>query len=130
MATWREALDNVRLGHVALENNRRFSVVEFYGGYTNRFYNPPDPYSTLTVDVGADAELNDDILYFKNGNYFGLEFLGDNNLAMFAYIEGAEVVANSRVSSKPCTFYSLKSFNASFDISYELPGPPPTTIIS
>lgn len=128
MATWREALDNVRLGHVALDNNRRFTVVEFIGAYTNRFYNPPDPYSTLTVDVGTDAELNDDFLYFKNGNYFGIEYLGGNTLAMFAYIEGAEVVGNTQVSGKPCTFYATKGIRLTFDISYTLPGPPPSTI--
>lgn len=120
MATWREAVDNVRLGHVALEGNRRFTIVEYQGGYSPKFFNAPDPYSTLTVNVSGResvvTEPNDSIIRFKNGNYFGLEYISFNNVAMFAYIEGQEVIRRSEVSNLPCTFYQIKGYPQYFSV--------------
>ena len=71
MATWREALDNVRAGNVALENNVRFSVG--YYMWSSKFYGTP-PF-ILNVDTSGNTP-NESVLTFRDGSTFGFGYKG------------------------------------------------------
>lgn len=122
MATWREAVDNVRAGGVVFEDNRPFIIVPIENvpsGY--KYPIAPDSRSTLTVRVAGQetdvVEPNDAIIKFKNGNYFGLEYLGFRQLNQFYYIEGEEVLGTTSVSNLPYTHYGLGDYPRSFDVN-------------
>lgn len=71
MATWREALDNVRAGNVALANNVRFSVG--YYMWSSKFYGTPP--IILSVDTSGTTP-NEGIITFRDGSVFGLGYTG------------------------------------------------------
>ena len=71
MATWREALDNVRAGNVALANNVRFSVG--YYMWSSKFFNTP-PF-ILSVDTSGTTP-NERVLTFRDGSVFGFGYKG------------------------------------------------------
>lgn len=71
MATWREALDNVRAGNVALANNVRFSV-GFYM-WSSKFYGAPP--IILTVDTSGTTP-NESVITFRDGSVFGFGYTG------------------------------------------------------
>ena len=71
MATWREALDNVRAGNVALANNVRFSVG--YYMWSSKFYGTP-PF-ILNVDTSGNTP-NESVLTFRDGSTFGFGYKG------------------------------------------------------
>lgn len=108
MATWREATDNVRAGGVVFDDNRPFIIVPIENVPSGfKFPIAPDSRSTLTVKVAGQetdvVEQNDDIIKFKNGNYFGIEYLGYRQLFRFVYIEGEEIIGTTTVSNLPYT---------------------------
>ena len=71
MATWREALDNVRTGNVALANNVRFSVG--YYMWSSKFYDTPP--IILSVDTSGTTP-NESIITFRDGSIFGFGYTG------------------------------------------------------
>lgn len=71
MATWREALDNVRTGNVALANNVRFSVG--YYMWSSKFYGAPP--IILTVDTSGTTP-NESVITFRDGSVFGFGYKG------------------------------------------------------
>ena len=71
MATWREALDNVRTGNVALANNVRFSVG--YYMWSNKFYGTPP--IILSVDTSGTTP-NESVITFRDGSVFGFGYTG------------------------------------------------------
>lgn len=85
MATWREALDNVRAGNVALKNNVRFNVAGFYY-VANTWANSP----SIIIEVDTTGTPNEKYIEFKDGAKFGIEYLGSDssfhNIKYFAYI--------------------------------------------
>lgn len=90
MATWREALDNVRAGNVALANNVRFSVG--YYMWSSKFYGTPP--IILTVDTSGTTP-NESIITFRDGSIFGFGYTGTSSgnffdLYCFTNIKGYE----------------------------------------
>lgn len=69
--TWREAIDNVRAGNVALADNNRFSVG--YYMWSSKFYGTP-PY-IINVDTSGTTP-NEGVLTFRDGSTFGLGYKG------------------------------------------------------
>ena len=121
-ATWREATDNVRAGGVVFEDNHPFIIVPIENvasGY--KYPIAPDSRSTLTVRVAGQetdvVEQNDDIIKFKNGNYFGIEYVGYRQLNRFVYIEGQEVLGTTTVSNLPYTQYWLEDYPRYFFVT-------------
>lgn len=121
-ATWREATDNVRAGGVVFEDNRPFIIVPIEhvaGGY--KYPIAPDTRSTLTIKVSGQeshtVEPNDDIIKFKNGNYFGMEYLGFRRVLRFVYIQGEEVIGHTTVSNYPYTQAWNDDYPRYFDVS-------------
>ena len=90
MATWREALDNVRAGNVALANNVRFSVG--YYMWSSKFYGTPP--IILSVDTSGTTP-NESIITFRDGSIFGFGYAGTSSgnffdLYCFTNIKGYE----------------------------------------
>ena len=90
MATWREALDNVRAGNVALANNVRFSVG--YYMWSSKFYGTPP--IILSVDTSGTTP-NESIITFRDGSIFGFGYTGTSSgnffdLYCFTNIKGYE----------------------------------------
>ena len=122
IATWEQATDNVRAGGVVFEDNYPFIIVPIENvpsGY--KFPIAPNSRSILTVDVAGQetdvVEPNDDIIKFKNGNYFGIEYLGYRQLNRFVYIEGETVIGRTTVSNLPYTQYWLADYPRYFFVS-------------
>lgn len=74
MATWREALDNVRAGNVALANNVRFSVGKYM--WSSKFYDTPP--IILSVDTSGTTP-NESTITFRDGSVFGFGYTGTSN---------------------------------------------------
>lgn len=121
-ATWEQATDNVRTGGVVFEDNYPFTIVPIENvaaGY--KYPIAPNSRSTLTIRVSGEesvyVEPNDDIIKFKNGNYFGIEYLGYRQVYRFVYIQGEEVVGRSTVSDLPYTQMWNDDYPRSFSVS-------------
>lgn len=121
-ATWREATDNVRAGGVVFSDNHPFIISRYESTATGyHLYSVPDNRSTLTIKVSGQEEHfiapNDNIITFKNGNYFGLEYISYNNILSFQYIEGEDIIGYSTVSNKPYTHSSVKTYPRIFYVN-------------
>ena len=95
MATWREALDNVRAGNVALANNVRFSVG--YYMWSSKFYDTPP--IILSVDTSGTTP-NESIITFRDGSIFGFGYAGTSSgnffdLYCFTNIKGYETAGQT-----------------------------------
>ena len=95
MATWREALDNVRAGNVALANNVRFSVG--YYMWSSKFYGTPP--IILSVDTSGTTP-NESIITFRDGSIFGFGYAGTSSgnffdLYCFTNIKGYETAGQT-----------------------------------
>ena len=95
MATWREALDNVRAGNVALANNVRFSVG--YYMWSSKFYGTPP--IILTVDTSGTT-ANESVITFRDGSIFGFGYTGTSSgnffdLYCFTNIKGYETAGQT-----------------------------------
>ena len=95
MATWREALDNVRAGNVALANNVRFSVG--YYMWSSKFYGTPP--IILSVDTSGTTP-NESIITFRDGSIFGFGYTGTSSgnffdLYCFTNIKGYETAGQT-----------------------------------
>lgn len=99
MATWREALDNVRAGNVALANNTRFSVG--YYMWSSKFNGTPP--IILTVDTSG-TRPNESIITFRDGSVFGFGYTGTTsgnffNVYCFTNIKGYEPIGQTVAGS-------------------------------
>ena len=95
MATWREALDNVRAGNVALANNVRFAVG--YYMWSSKFYSTP-PF-ILNVDTSGSTP-NESVLTFRDGSTFGFGYKGTTSgnffdLYMFMNLKDYEPIGQT-----------------------------------
>lgn len=105
MATWREALDNVRAGNVALIDNTRFSVG--YYMWSSKFYGTPP--IILTVDTSGTTP-NESIITFRDGSVFGFGYKGTTSgnffdVYCFTNIKGYEPIGQT-VSGSDYTWIS------------------------
>lgn len=100
MATWREALDNVRAGNVALADNVRFSVGR-YNKQDNKMYDiPPAIIFEVQTIVGTPDES---IITFRDGSIFGFGYTGVDhgqsnnfhNCYTFVNIKGYPVIGQT-----------------------------------
>ena len=95
MATWREALDNVRAGNVALANNVRFSVGKYM--WSSKFYGTPP--IILSVDTSGTTP-NESVITFRDGSVFGFGYKGTTSgnffdVYCFTNIKGYEPIGQT-----------------------------------
>ena len=96
MATWREALDNVRSGNVALKDNTRFSVAR-YNYIDDVMVDKPTIILELETIVGTPTET---IITFRDGSIFGFGYKGTDNgnfhdVYTFVNIQGYPVIGQT-----------------------------------
>lgn len=96
MATWREALDNVRAGNVALANNVRFSVGR-YNYIDDIMLDKPQIILEIPTIVGTPSEA---IITFRDGSIFGFGYTGNDSgnfhdVYTFVNIKGYSVIGQT-----------------------------------
>ena len=95
MATWTQALDNVRTGGVRLKNNVPFTVAKFYSHSSGeKFTTLPD----IVLKVNNNNIANESRCEFKDGGYFGIEYINTDariNFALFVNIPDYEVIGQT-----------------------------------
>lgn len=95
MATWREALDNVRAGNVALIDNTRFSVGRYM--WSSKFYGTPP--IILDIDTSGNNP-NESVITFRDGSVFGFGYKGTTSgnffdVYCFTNIKGHEPIGQT-----------------------------------
>lgn len=125
MATWREALDNVRAGNVALANNVRFAVG--YYMWSSKFFSTP-PF-ILNVDTSGTTP-NESVLTFRDGSVFGFGYKGTTSgnffdLYMFMNLKEYEPIGQT-VCGSDYTWISDQGGITSFE--WQPPTELPNTI--
>jgi len=110
MATWREALDNVRAGNVALTDNVRFTVGR-YNKQDDKMYDiPPAIILEVQTIVGTPDES---IITFRDGSIFGFGYTGVDhgqsnhfhNCYTFVNIKGQTVIGQT-INGTDYTWYN------------------------
>ena len=96
MATWREALDNVRAGNVALADNVRFSVGR-YNYIDDIMLDKPQIILEIPTIVGTPSEA---IITFRDGSIFGFGYTGNDSgnfhdVYEFVNIKGYPVIGQT-----------------------------------
>lgn len=103
VATWQQAMDNIRAQQVRLKNNVPFTMTGFKYGQ-EKFINRPQ----IILEVSCDAP-NESIIEFKDGSIFGFEFIGPDTQYMYAvrpfiYFPEYEVIGHTNAGT-PFTWY-------------------------
>ena len=96
MATWREALDNVRAGNVALKDNTRFSVGR-YNYIDDIMVDHPQIILEIQTIVGTPDEA---VITFRDGSIFGFGYTGNDSgnfhdVYEFVNIKGYPVIGQT-----------------------------------
>lgn len=96
MATWREALDNVRAGNVALKDNTRFSVGR-YNYIDDIMVDYPQIILEIQTIVGTPDEA---VITFRDGSIFGFGYTGNDSgnfhdVYEFVNIKGYPVIGQT-----------------------------------
>ena len=96
MATWREALDNVRAGNVALSDNTRFSVGR-YNYIDDIMVDKPTIILEIQTIVGTPDEA---VITFRDGSIFGFGYTGNDSgnfhsCYLFVNIKGQTVIGQT-----------------------------------
>ena len=78
IATWQQAMDNIRAQQVRLKNNVPFTMTGFKY-VQEKFINTP----AVILEVSCDVP-NEKTIEFKDGSLFGFEFLGPDTQYMYA----------------------------------------------
>ena len=96
MATWREALDNVRAGNVALSDNTRFSVGR-YNYIDDIMVDKPTIILEIQTIVGTPTEA---VITFRDGSIFGFGYTGNDSgnfhdVYEFVNIKGYPVIGQT-----------------------------------
>ena len=96
MATWREALDNVRAGNVALSDNTRFSVGR-YNYIDDIMLDKPTIILEIQTIVGTPSEA---VITFRDGSIFGFGYTGNDSgnfhdVYTFVNIKGYPVIGQT-----------------------------------
>lgn len=94
IATWQQAMDNIRAGQIRLKNNVPFTMTGFKYGQ-EKFINTP----SIILEVSCDVP-NESVIEFKDGSLFGFEFLGPDTqymyaVRMFIYFPEYEVIGHT-----------------------------------
>lgn len=109
MATWREALDNVRAGNVALKDNTRFSVGR-YNYIDDIMLDYPQIILEIQTIVGTPDER---VITFRDGSIFGFGYTGNDSgnfheVYEFVNIKGYPVIGQTTYG----TDYTWKQDNS------------------
>ena len=96
MASWREALDNVRAGNVALSDNTRFTVGR-YNYIDDIMLDKPTIVLEIQTIVGTPTEA---VITFRDGSIFGFGYTGNDsgnfhNVYIFVNIKGYPVIGQT-----------------------------------
>lgn len=78
IATWQQAMDNIRAQQIRLKNNVPFTMTGFKY-VQEKFINTP----AVILEVSCDVP-NEKTIEFKDGSLFGFEFLGPDTQYMYA----------------------------------------------
>lgn len=105
IATWQQAMDNIRAQQVRLKNNVPFMATGFY--YTrDKFISTP----AVTIDVDTTGGYNENFIEFKDGSKFGLAYMGTGsgnfyNMRLYIYFPEYTVIGTTE-TGQPYTWYS------------------------
>ena len=113
MATWRQAIDNVIAGNVALSDNHRFGFVPYHSAYQEfTFDYPPSIKCEIDIREGIGTENK---ITFKDGSYYGFYYIGDSgnqlDIGVFAKIQNYPILGQTPKG----TDYTWLSTNAVLD---------------
>lgn len=97
MATWREALDNVRAGNVALSDNHRFGFAPYHSAYQEfDFDYAPPIICEIDIREGIGTENK---ITFRDGSYYGFYYYGASgnqlNIKVFAKIQNYPILGQT-----------------------------------
>lgn len=97
MATWRQAIDNVIAGNVALSDNHRFTFAPYHSSYQT-FYFDALPSIVCEIDLREGIGTENKIV-FKDGSYYGFYLDGYSgnqiDVKTFAKIENYPIIGNT-----------------------------------
>ena len=108
MATWTQAMDNIRAGNVALKNNVRFNVAGFYY-ISDTWANQP----SIIIEVETTGTPNEKYIEFKDGAKFGIEYLGSDTLHRFKYF--------AYIPNQPITYTTAGGVSCSWRVDESAP---------
>ena len=97
MATWKQAIDNVIAGNVALDNNHRFGFVPYHSAY-EEFYFDYAPSIVCEIDIRNGIGTENKIT-FKDGSYYGFYYEGASgnqlDIGVFAKIQNYPILGQT-----------------------------------
>ena len=105
VATWEQAMDNIRAQQVRLKNNVPFSATGFYYA-RDRFITAP----AVNIDVDTTGGYSENFIEFKDGSKFGLAYMGTStgnfyNMRLYIYFPEYTVIGTTE-TGQPYTWYS------------------------
>lgn len=97
MATWRQAIDNVIAGNVALSDNHRFSFTPYHSAY-QEFEFDYVPSIVCEIDI-RDGIGTENKITFKDGSYYGFYYEGASgnqlDIRIFAKIQNYPITGQT-----------------------------------
>ena len=118
VATWRQAMDNIRAGQIRLSDNRPFTATGFYYGIAHSKFDTT-PSVILTIDIGGSP--NEAYIEFKDGSKFGIEFLSADssriNYRHFIYFSEYDIIGYTNAGT-PFTWSDSSNLPATFPIQF------------
>lgn len=103
IATWEQAMDNIRAQQIRLKNNVPFMATGFYY-VRDRFITAP----AVKLEVDTTGGYSENFIEFKDGSKFGFAYLGTGsgnffNMRLYMYLTEYEVIGTTE-TGQPYTW--------------------------
>ena len=105
VATWQQAMDNIRAQQVRLKNNVPFMATGFYY-VRDKFISTP----AVTIEVNTTGGYSENFIEFKDGSKFGFAYMGTStgnfyNMRLYIYFPEYTVIGTTE-TGQPYTWYN------------------------